>query len=167
MKTSQTGVNLIKSFEGLRLRAYKALSSEKYYTIGYGHYGADVTSDQIITEKQAEEMLKTDLVIYENKVNKYENIYHFNQNQFDALVSFCYNIGSIDQLTNYGKRTLNEISEKMLLYNKAGGKVMQGLINRRQKEQELFNLQVIIELKYNSFICPHCGKELIIRLEVN
>lgn len=167
MKTSQTGVNLIKSFEGLRLRAYKALSSERYYTIGYGHYGADVASDQVITESEAEEMLKTDLATYESRVDKYGDIYHFNQNQFDALVSFCYNIGSIDQLTNYGTRSLSEISEKMLLYNKAGGKVLQGLVNRRQKEQKLFNSPVVIESQYASFTCPHCGEELIIRLGVN
>ena len=54
MKTSENGISLIKSFEGLRLKAYKAVSTEEYYTIGYGHYGADVAKDMVITEEQAE-----------------------------------------------------------------------------------------------------------------
>ena len=96
MKISEKGLELIKTFEGLRLSSYKALSAEKYYTIGYGHYGSDVSKDMIITESQAEELLKKDVEKFEDKVNKYSN-YSFNQNQFDALVSFAYNIGNIDQ----------------------------------------------------------------------
>ena len=49
MKISENGISLIKSFEGLRLKAYKAVSTEEYYTIGYGHYGADVAADMVIT----------------------------------------------------------------------------------------------------------------------
>ena len=66
MKTSNKGINLIKSFEGLRLRAYKPVSTEKYYTIGYGHYGADVTANMVITETQAIEYLKKDLEKFED-----------------------------------------------------------------------------------------------------
>ena len=69
---------------------------------------------------------------------KYNDKYHWTQNEFDALISFAYNIGSIDQLTNYGKRSKKEIAQKMLLYNKAGGRKLRGLVRRRKAEQALF-----------------------------
>ena len=139
MKTSKNGIELIKCFESFSSKACKCLSTEKYYTIGYGHYGADVKENQTITKEQAEELLQKDLEKFEQKVNKYNSVYNFNQNQFDSLVSFCYNVGNIDQLTAKGTRTIKEISEKILAYNKSGGKVINGLTNRRKKEQELFN----------------------------
>jgi GH24 family phage-related lysozyme (muramidase) len=142
MKTSTKGLNLIKKFEGLSLTACKALSTEKYYTIGYGHYSKDVKKGDTITEKEATELLKKDIKTAENGVNKYNNIYSFNQNQFDALVSFCYNVGNIRQLTNDGKRTISEISTKMLEYNKSSSKVITGLTNRRKAEQKLFNTPI-------------------------
>ena len=141
MKISEKGLELIKTFEGLRLSAYKALSTEKYYTIGYGHYGSDVNKDMIITESQAEELLKKDVEKFEDKVNKYSN-YNFNQNQFDALVSFAYNIGNIDQLTAKGTRTIEQISSHISLYVKAGGKTLAGLVKRREKEKELFDTPI-------------------------
>jgi GH24 family phage-related lysozyme (muramidase) len=139
---SQNGLNLIKSFEGLKLTAYKALSTEKYYTIGYGHYGSDVTKGMKITEAQAEKLLANDCAKFVTHVNKYMSTYNFNQNQFDALVSFAYNVGSITQLTNNGKRSISDISSKILEYNKSGGKVITGLTTRRKKEQTLFNTAV-------------------------
>ena len=141
MKISNKGLELIKTFEGLRLSAYKALSTEKYYTIGYGHYGSDVGKDMVITESQAEELLKKDVKKFEDKVNKYSN-YNFNQNQFDALVSFAYNIGNIDQLTAKGTRTIEQISSHISLYVKAGGKTLNGLVKRREKEKELFDTSI-------------------------
>lgn len=138
MKTSDAGIKLLKEFEGLRLMAYKCLPSEKYFTIGYGHYGPDVKIGMRITAEQAENMLRNDLGRYEANVMRYDSIYHWSQNEFDALVSFCYNIGSIDQLTNYGKRDRKTISDKMLLYVNSGGVRLQGLVNRRIKEQALF-----------------------------
>lgn len=141
MKISEKGLELIKTFEGLRLSSYKALSTEKYYTIGYGHYGSDVRKDMTITESQAEELLKKDVEKFEDKVNKYSN-YNFNQNQFDALVSFAYNIGNIDQLTAKGTRTIEQISSHISLYVKAGGKTLAGLVKRREKEKELFDTPV-------------------------
>ena len=143
MKISKNGIELIKCFESFSPKACKCLATEKYYTIGYGHYGADVKENQTITKAQAEELLQKDLEKFEQKVNKYNNVYNFNQNQFDALVSFCYNVGNIDQLTAKGTRTIKEISEKILAYNKSGGKVINGLTNRRKKEQELFNTPCI------------------------
>ena len=139
MKISEKGIELIKNFESFSPNACKCLPTEKYFTIGFGHYGADVKENQKITIKQAEELLHSDLEKFEKKVNKYNSTYNFNQNQFDALVSFCYNVGNIETLTANGTRTIKEISEKILAYNKSGGKVIKGLTNRRKKEQELFN----------------------------
>ena len=148
MNISKNGFELIKCFESFSPKACKCLATEKYYTIGFGHYGADVKENQTITKEQAEELLQKDLEKFEQKVNKYNNVYNFNQNQFDALVSFCYNVGNIDQLTAKGTRTIKEISEKILAYNKSGGKVINGLTNRRKKEQELFNTPCMYYTKY-------------------
>ena len=92
MKTSQNGINLIKQFEGCRLTAYKPVATEKYYTIGYGHYGADVSPNMKITQAQADAYLVADLKRFEDSVNVTRLI--LNQNQFDALVSFTYNCGA-------------------------------------------------------------------------
>ena len=135
MRTSQNGINLIKSFEGCRLTAYKC--SAGVPTIGYGHT-AGVKMGQTITQVQAESYLKDDLMKYEAKVMKYYDKYRFNQNEFDALVSFAYNIGSIDQLTAGGTRSRKVIAEKMLSYCKAAGRENTGLKERRQKERALF-----------------------------
>lgn len=135
MKTSQTGIDLIKKSEGCRLDAYKCPAG--VWTIGYGHT-AGVTAGQKISPAQAEAYLRTDLEKYEKKVEKYADRYRWTQNEFDAMVSFAYNLGSIDKLTANGTRSKTVIAEKILLYNKAGGKVLAGLTKRRQSEQELF-----------------------------
>lgn len=136
---SANGLNLIKSFEGCKLTAYKCVPTEKYYTIGYGHYGSDVKVGMTITLKRAEELLLQDCQKFVNHVNTYMDKYNFNQNQFDALVSFAYNIGNIKQLTTNGTRTIAQISAKITAYNKSGGKVLNGLVKRRAKEKELFD----------------------------
>lgn len=136
---SSKGLNLIKSFEGCKLTAYKGLPTEKYYTIGYGHYGPDVKAGMKITEQQAEELLVQDCKKAIKNVNSFMSKYNFNQNQFDALVSFAFNIGSINQLTASGTRTLEQISSKIPAYNKSGGRVIVGLVKRRAKEKELFD----------------------------
>ncbi len=135
---SDNGLKMIKSFEKPKLKAYKAVASEKYYTIGYGHYGSDVTKDMTITMSVAEQLLKQDLQEAVNHVNSYMSKYNFNQNEFDALVSFAFNIGNIRQLTALGTRSKATIASKMLQYNKCGGKVLAGLTTRRKKERELF-----------------------------
>ena len=138
-KTSEQGVELIKRFEGLRLTAYKvAGANEKYYTIGYGHYGKDVTPDMRITEEQATALLRQDLARFEQHVNSYDSIYSWTQPEYDAMISFSYNVGSIDLLTQYGKRTKYEIAYYMTRYVYAGGKKLDGLTRRRQAERELF-----------------------------
>ena len=137
MKTSEKGIELIISCEGFCPNATKCLKSEKYYTIGFGHYGKDVKENDTITKSKAIDLLKSDLEKFEKKVNKYST-YDFTQNEFDSLVSFCYNVGNIDQLTAKGTRSKKEIADKMLLYCKSGGKVIRGLQKRREKERALF-----------------------------
>lgn len=143
MIASKNCYNLIMKFEGCRLEAYKAVNSEKYFTIGYGHYGPDVYEGMRITEEQAESYLIDDVEEFESYVNKVNDKYNynFNQNQFDALVSFTYNCGNgnLLKLCNYGKRSISEISEKIILYNKSSGKTLNGLVNRRNAEKELFD----------------------------
>ena len=136
---SNVGVNLIKSFEGCRLHAYKCTSNERYYTIGYGHYGSDVSKNMVISQEQAEKLLVQDCEKFVNHVNAYMDKYNFNQNQFDALVSFAYNIGNINQLTKNGSRTIEQISMKIPEYCKSGGKVLNGLVVRRNRERMLFD----------------------------
>lgn len=135
MRTSQNGINLIKKFEGCQLTAYKCPAG--VWTIGYGHT-AGVKEGQTITQAQADAYLLEDLAKFERMVEKYDSKYTWSQNQFDALVSFAYNIGSIDQLTANGTRTKEEISDKILLYNKASGQVLSGLTRRRMAEKALF-----------------------------
>lgn len=133
------GIELIKKYEGCRLTAYKCLSSEQYYTVGFGHYGSDVYPGMTITQDQANALLISDLERFKKEVEKYNSIYNWTDNEASALLSFAYNVGSIDQLTCKGTRTKNEISEKILAYNKSGGKIIEGLTNRRQTEKKLFD----------------------------
>lgn len=142
MKISKAGIDLIIGFEGFSAKACKCVSTEKYYTIGYGHYGPDVKKDDTITREEAIKLLESDLLSFEKKVSKYDSKYDFNQNEFDALVSFAYNVGNIDQLTANGTRSRDKISECMLLYNKSGGKVLNGLTKRRKVERDLFLTKV-------------------------
>ena len=138
MRTSEKGINLIIGFEEFCDKATKAVSTEKYYTIGYGHYGKDVKETDTITKTDAIELLKKDIKKFETKVMKYNSVYDFTQNEFDALVSFAYNVGNIDQLTAKGTRTRKEIADAMLRYIMSGGTVLNGLRKRRVRERELF-----------------------------
>lgn len=139
MRTSQKGIDLIKKFEGCRLEAYKCPAG--IWTIGYGHTKG-VKDGQIITQEQAEEFLREDLRIFEQAVESCVKV-PLSQNQFDALVSFCYNCGSGALKTSTLLRLLNEgkykdASEQFLRWNKAGGKVLVGLTRRREEEREMF-----------------------------
>ncbi|WP_336761712.1 lysozyme [Paenibacillus sp. USHLN196] len=141
-KISQAGIKLIKSFEGCKLTAYKPVSTEQYWTIGWGHYGPDVKQGQKIIQAQADAMLVSDLTKYEAYVNNPSYVAvtdKLNQNQFDALTSFCYNTGpgNLKQLCN--GRTVAQIATSITKYNKAGGSVLKGLVRRRQAELDLFN----------------------------
>ena len=134
MNINKEGLELIKSFEGLALFAY--LCPAGVWTIGYGHT-AGVSKGQVITKEQAENMLKSDMKKYEKYVTDNVKI-ALNENQFSALVSFCYNCGVGNLRTLIKGRTASQIAEAMLLYNKAGGKVLNGLVRRRKAERELF-----------------------------
>lgn len=136
---SNEGLALIKKFEGCRLKAYKVSAADPYYTIGYGHYSCDISKNDTITQEQAEELLKKDCDKFVKHVNLYMCKYNFNQNQFDALVSFAYNIGSITKLTLNGTRTIEIISSKIPEYCKSNGKVLKGLVARRAEEKALFD----------------------------
>ena len=137
MKTSQRGINLIKQFEGVRLTAYKCPAG--VYTIGYGHTRG-VQRGMRITEEEASAFLAADLRNSEKAVERYDSVYHWNQNEFDALVSFTFNCGATNlrALLRNGRRNRSQIAATLPLYRKAGGKVLKGLERRRAAEKALF-----------------------------
>lgn len=143
LSISQTGIDLIKKFEGLRLKAYKDAGGT--LTIGYGHTGG-VKSGQTITEAEAEAYLKSDIARFATYVNGLRSKYYsqMNQNQFDALVSFGFNLGTgnLAQLTQNGTRSLTSLPTYMVKYVHCNGKVLNGLVTRRKAEVELFNTKV-------------------------
>lgn len=137
MTTSQAGIDMIKRYEGLRLVAYKCAANK--WTIGYGHTAGVVEGDTC-TEKQADIWLQHDIMKSERAVTALERYgYAFSQSQFDALVSFTFNCGAgnLTKLADGGNRTLLDMSKKILLYNKAGGRIMNGLAKRRKEESEM------------------------------
>lgn len=155
MKTSDTGIAMIKRFEGCRLKAYKCFNWETGYTIGYGHYNdKTIKKDTVITQAQADDFLKKDLAVFEKAVTN--TGLKLKQNSFDALVSFAFNCGqgNLKNLTN--GRDLNTIAQKIVLYNKSGGVVVSGLTKRRIEEQALIlsdlkNDKAVESVKADSF----------------
>lgn len=143
MKIGENGKKLIKSFEGFRAIAY--ICPAGVPTIGYGTTkinGNPVQEGMKITTDEAEEFLEQDLKVFEDAVNNNVNV-EINQNQFDALVSFVYNVG----IGNFKKSTLLkklnsgdflETSNQFLRWNRGGGKVLRGLVRRREAEKKLF-----------------------------
>jgi lysozyme len=145
-KASQKGLELIKRFEGLKLKPYNCPAS--IATIGYGNTyypsGAKVKlTDPAITKEKAEELLKFLLTSYEKGVDSFcrDDI---NQNQFDALTSFAYNVGvgNLQKSTLIKKVNKNPndptIRAEFMKWNKGGGKVLLGLTRRRQAEADLY-----------------------------
>lgn len=140
MTISNEGLDLIKSFEGCVLKVY--LDPVGIKTAGVGHTGADVNAMQTgtkITQAQADAWLRSDVKKAEVNVASFDHIYHWTQSQYDALVSFAFNCGSINQLCANGKRSIAEISAKITAYNKAGGKALAGLTRRRKAEKAMFD----------------------------
>lgn len=144
MRTGTAGLDLIKSFEGWRAEAYR--DAVGVWTIGYGHTamaGAPrPVAGMVITRAQGEQLLRTDLLVYEAAVNQALTVV-VSQNQFDALVSFCYNVGpgnfrtsSVLRYTNQGR--FAAVPGRLLLWNKAKGKVLRGLTRRRMAEGALY-----------------------------
>ena len=139
LKTSQEGISLIKSFEGCELSAYRC--SANVPTIGYGHT-AGVSDGDTCTLEEAEEMLTEDLVEFENYVKKYVET-DLEQNQFDSLVAWVYNLGPKNLsestlLKELNAGNLEEVPRQMKRWNRAGGQVLDGLIRRREAESRLF-----------------------------
>ena len=137
---SDQGVELIARFEGCRLEAYKCPAG--VWTIGYGHTAGVKEGDTLPSQDAAKALLKEDVKKYGNYVNDYvrRGIISFtlNQQQFDALTSFCYNCGNGNLQRLVSGRDAATVAEKMLLYNKGGGKVLPGLVRRREEERNLF-----------------------------
>ena len=141
---NQAGIDLLKSFEGCRLRAYR--DSVMVWTIGYGHTSMagppEVKSGLTITQAEAEGILKRDLVKYETAVNRAISRVP-TENQFAAMVSLCYNIGPGNfnrstVLSAFNAGNLGLAADAFRRWNKAGGKVLKGLVRRREAERALF-----------------------------
>ena len=142
MKIDKYGLELIKKFESCKLTAYKADKSEKYYTIGWGHYGADVKKDMKITKEKADKLLKNDIKYFEECVNAYVKV-PITQSMYNALVSFTYNVGGgafkKSSLLKYvNKCKFEKASNEFKKWNKCGGKVLKGLVRRRELEKVEF-----------------------------
>ena len=130
-------ITLIKKYEGFSAKAYRCPAG--VLTIAYGHTSG-VKEGDTVTQAQAESLLYDDIAPIYIKVASYDNKYHWNENEFCSLISFGYNLGvnSIDQLTAMGTRSKTEIADAILKYNKANGKILPGLVNRRHEERKLF-----------------------------
>jgi len=148
-KTGKKGVDLIKQFEGFSSKPYPDPGTKSApYTIGYGATfypdGRKVTmADKLITESEGIDMLKNMLKTFEQYVDSY-SVDTINQNQFDALVSFCYNVGpaNLKSSTLLKKVNINPndptIRNEFMKWTKAGGKVLKGLVTRRTAEADLY-----------------------------
>lgn len=154
MKTSDKGINLIKEFEGCRLKAYKCPAG--VWTIGYGHT-MGVKQGQTITNSKAITFLKNDLVKFEKIVTNMVNV-PLTQNMFDSLVSWAYNVGN--RSTSTLVRLLNKqdykgAASQLLLWNKANNKELAGLTRRRKEEKKLFetNMYIVPSKKVNKDSC--------------
>ena len=144
MQTSDKGIALIKQFEGCKLTAYQ--DSVGVWTIGYGWThpvdGKPIRAGMTIKQETAERLLKTGLVSYESDVSRLVKV-GLTQGQFDALVSFTYNLGARSLSTSTLLRKLKAgdyagAADEFLRWNKAGGKVLNGLTRRREAERALF-----------------------------
>lgn len=134
------GLTLIKKFETLRLKTYLP-TEDDVPTIGYGHTRG-VKWGTVITEEEAEAFLVADCTVAVNCINN-EVIVPLNQNQFDALVSFIFNVGTRAFINSTLLRLLNlrqyeEAADQLLRWDKQAGKVLRGLSRRRARERELF-----------------------------
>ena len=139
MKTSEEGISLIKKFEGCKLEAY--LDAVDVPTIAYGRT-KDVKIGDICTQQQAEDWLEEELVEYEGYVNEAVKV-ELTQPQFDSLVSWTYNLGPSNLNRSSMLRVLNtsdydNVPEQIMRWNKAGGRVLPGLVRRREAEAEMF-----------------------------
>lgn len=165
-KLSKVGADLIKKYEGCKLRAYKCPAG--VWTIGFGHTG-NVKEGQTISQEQADALFDKDVQRFVDGVNKCVKV-EINQNQFDALVSFAYNLGvsalQKSTLLQYvNKKQFDKAAQEFDRWVKADGKVYKGLQNRRNSEEALFvtpvkkepDLNLIREIKRKAL----AGEKLI------
>jgi lysozyme len=150
MKTSEVGIQLIKRFEGCKLKPY--LCPAKFWTVGYGHVignGKEVPEKQLYTRGEIDELLRTDLARFEQGVRRYCPV-PLTQFEFDSLVSFSFNLGlGVLQRSTLRQKILRKdrqaAAKEILKYNKAGGQVLKGLTRRREAEYRMFtNTNAII-----------------------
>ena len=139
MEISQEGLSLIKKFEGCELKAYKCAAD--VWTIGYGSTN-DVKEGMEISQERADMLLLEDVDVFEEAVNKLVEV-PLEQNQFDALISWTFNLGPTNLKNSTLLKVLNNkdydgVPAQIKRWNKAGGKVLQGLIRRREAEALLF-----------------------------
>ncbi|MAK80511.1 MAG: hypothetical protein CMJ17_01315 [Phenylobacterium sp.] len=139
MKTSQEGKALIKKFEGCELKAY--LCPAQVWTIGYGHT-AGVSEGDVCTQEDADRMLAEDLEEFEGYVREAVDV-PLEQNEFDALVAWTYNLGpgnlrSSTMLKKLNDSKFEEVPSEIRRWNKSGGEVLDGLVRRREAEALLF-----------------------------
>ena len=139
MNISKEGLALIKRFEGCELKAYRCPAN--VLTIGYGHT-KNVTEDMEITQQEANDMLDEELIEYCEYIDKMVKV-SLNQNQFDALVAWIYNLGPTNfrnstLLTVLNQERYSDVPEQIKRWNKADGKILDGLIKRREAEALLF-----------------------------
>lgn len=140
MTLSQAGIDLVKSFEGLRLKAYPDLAG--VWTIGYGHTGKEVHAGMEVTLQDAMTILLADLHAAIAVVNQHVRV-PVTQNQFDALVVFAYNVGGGAFVLSHLLKYLNAgdahaASGQFEAWDHVGGKVIPGLLRRRLAERDLF-----------------------------
>ena len=145
MQLSTNGFNLLAELEGVVLNPYKDSVGIPTIGIGSTYYedGTKVTmKDKAITKERAIQLAKNVVKSFEEQVNK-SILLPMTQNQFDAMVLLCYNIGKSgfarsSVVRNFNLGNIQRAADSFLLWNKAGGRVVQGLTNRRKKERELF-----------------------------
>ncbi len=140
MSMSHTGLQLVMRFEGLRLTAYKCPAN--IWTIGFGHTGPDVEESMVISEEQAERLLRGDIEFAEIGVRTYATV-PLTQGQFDALTSFAYNCGigalrGSTMLRKLNSRDYLGASEEFRKWDMAAGQHLPGLARRRADEKEMF-----------------------------
>lgn len=140
MKVNFVGKDLIKKYEGCKLEAYKCPAG--ILTIGYGHTGQDVFEGKTITQQEADNLLSKDLTRFEKFLNRIIKV-PINQNQFNALASFTYNvgIGALQNSTLLKKLNNNDLIGAANEFDRwvyTNGKKLEGLIKRRKEEKDLF-----------------------------
>ena len=140
MQISQKGIDLIKKSEGLRLKTYQ--DAVNVWTIGYGHTDKSIHEGMTITSEEVEKILAQDLKTFETGVTNFVKV-PITQNQFDALVSFAFNLGlgALGESTLLRKLNSKDYQGAAAEFGKwvhAGKKVLPGLVTRRQSEENLF-----------------------------